>query len=108
MATDQVSRFFVDVVAVIDSTKSPDPGKGFSQLWQFTVTNDAGTTTLIGTADSTTAKRSTSFNPTMSLTVNSATKAVWLFVHGVDYDKIKWVANVRETTVGYRNFTLGY
>ena len=108
LTTDQLSKFLFDVVAVSDSGKVGTLGRGFSQLWQVTAVNNAGTSALIGVADSASGKRTAGWIPYVTTQIDDATESVWVIVHGVADYRIRWVAYMRETSVGFRNFTLGY
>jgi hypothetical protein len=112
LGTDLLTKLTFDLVAVIDTGTAVTlkVGDGMTQLWQVSAYNDAGTTTLISTADSSTAKRT---DPTLAsyvtVVVSDATESIYIIVHGVHATfKMKWVAYVKETQVGFRNFTLGY
>ena len=106
LLTDMLSKYTIEIVAVIDSGKAGTIGRGLTQLWQISAVNEAGNSVLIGTADSTTAKRSTSaFNAYITAEIDNTTEKLIIKAHGIPYYKIKWVAYVRETMVGFNNFS---
>lgn len=109
MAADQLSKFKIDIIGVCDSGKVGEPGAyAVTQSWDFSVVNNAGTTSLISTADTTTGKRVGVRMPKVVLSVDDTTEKVYLKVTGVDTMRFRWVAYVRETVAGFRNFDLGY
>jgi len=108
LTTDQLSKFTIDVVAVSDSGKAGTLGMAFSQLVQITAINNAGNSALVGTADTSNAKRTAGWMPTLAVTVDNDTESVVITVTGVVGYRIRWVAYIRETSVGFRDFNLGY
>ena len=110
LQTDQFSKFHIELICSIDTGKAGIKiGSGMSQHWDFSAWNDAGSSALVGTADSSTAKRTTAaFTGVVSIEINDATESIYVKVTGKTGYKVNWVAYVRETIVGFRNFTTGH
>jgi hypothetical protein len=104
---DAVVGFDITIVGVQTGGVSGSIGDGFYQKWNGAIRNDAGTTSLIGAVDSTTAKRSTAGHPIATVTADNTLDALNIIINPGTRD-YEFTAYIRFTYIGYRNFTLGY
>lgn len=106
--TDAVFNVHVEIVGVQYGGTSGAIGRGFTQNWYLACANAAGTSALIGVPDSTTAERGLGMAGTVAITVDDATENLNIKCTGEADKNYYWVAYIRVTMVGFRNFNLGY
>lgn len=105
---DAVIGFDITIVGVQTAGTIGSIGDGFFQKWSGVIKNDAGTTALVSTADSTTAKRSTIGYPLVTVTADNTLDALNIICNPSANRDYEFTAYIRFTYIGYRNFTLGY
>jgi hypothetical protein len=107
--TDAVIGFEITIVGVQKAGATAVVGSGFYQKWNGCIRNDAGTTSFIGTPDSTTAKRSAGELSIVTLIADNTLDQLDItVVSGAGSIDCEYTAYVRFIYMGYRNFTLGY
>lgn len=106
--TDAVIGFEITIVGVQTAGGSGTIGNAFYQKWHGAIINDAGTTSLVGVPDSTTAKRSAGEITVVSVTANNTLDQLDIICTGGSGRTIEYTAFVRFIFMGFRNFDLGY
>lgn len=108
LPNDVMCGYEVTIVGVQTGGASGAEGNGFYQKWSGLIRNSAGTTAFVGTADSTTAKRSEAGMGQVSVTANDTYETLDIIVVGGAGRNYAWTAYCRFVYTGFRNFTLGY
>jgi hypothetical protein len=109
ITTDVIIGFEITIVGAQTAGAGATVGAGFYQKWNGAIRNDAGTTSFIGTPDSTTAKRSAGELTVVTLVADNTLDQLDIIVNsgGATID-CEYTAYIRYIYLGYRNFTLGY
>lgn len=106
---DAVMNWHVELVGVQYAGAGGTVGDAYTQNFWGAIKNDAGTTALIGAVDTTTRRCSAGANSwTVAITADNTNDMLAIVVTGDATTMVHWVAYVRWTMVGFRNFNLGY